>query len=120
MTGELVKKPGRPPGEKDADGKPFRVRDYPTLLISIRPDVRGRLKAMSHALRKPAWRIVEEGINLYFNAMAPNEQRTVKRAAKWIASGGTLRDLEGERVRGNATRQPRSKRKLPARVGKTQ
>lgn len=77
-----AKKVGRPPEGVDAHGKPMRIRDYPKLLITIRPEMHARLKAMAVTLEKPAWKIVEEATNLYFEGLSAKDQRTIQRVAR--------------------------------------
>lgn len=56
---------GRKPeglGKKD---EPRRIRDYPKLLVTIRPTIRAKLKGMAAQEKRPMWKIVEDAITQY-------------------------------------------------------
>jgi hypothetical protein len=79
---------GRPPEGSGEKGEPERVRDYPKLLVTIRPAVRSKLRAMASIESRPAWRIVEDSLALYFEHLPINRRREVqalvRRQAAWF------------------------------------
>lgn len=75
-------KMGRPPAGATPDGKPEKTSEYPKLTVSIRPSTKARLDAATALEKKPAWRIVEDGIMLYVDKMAPEDRRMVESIAK--------------------------------------
>ena len=60
---------GRPPEGSGKKGEPERIRDYPKLLVTVRPAVRNRLKAMATVEGRAAWQIVEDALALYFEQL---------------------------------------------------
>jgi hypothetical protein len=76
------KRAGRPPTGLGKKGEPSRIRDYPTLRVTVRPTTKSRLFAISEHEERPAWRVVEDGVNLYFDRMAPKDRRAVEALAK--------------------------------------
>jgi hypothetical protein len=48
---------------KKSEGK--RIRDYPLLAVTIRPEVRDQLNARAAEEGRPSWKIVEDAILLY-------------------------------------------------------
>ncbi len=69
---------GRPPAGVGKDGKPEKTSTYPKLTISIHPSTRAALEAISAVEGKPAWRIVDRGIGLYLEGMAPEDRKAVE------------------------------------------
>jgi hypothetical protein len=80
MNEEPKKRMGRPPEGTGKKGEPERIRDYPKLLVTIRPVVRSKLKAIASAESRPAWQIVEDAVALYFDQL-PDEKRRAVHAA---------------------------------------
>ena len=72
-----TKRMGRPPEGLGKKGEPERIRDYPKLLVTIRPGVRTKLKAMASIEGRPAWQIVEESLSRYFEALPADVRRSV-------------------------------------------
>ncbi len=72
------KRMGRPPAGGGKDGEPERVSDFPKLTITIRPITRARLNAASTVESRPAWQIVDEGVNLYIAALPPKDRKMVE------------------------------------------
>lgn len=77
MRSKTDTKVGRPPAGAGADGKPEKTSLYPKLTVSIRQATKARLDAVTAIEKKPAWRIVEEGITLYVGEMPPEDRRMV-------------------------------------------
>jgi len=82
MSEESTKRMGRPPEGLGKKGEPERIRDYPKLLVTIRPAVRSRLKAMSSVEDRPAWQIVEDSLAMYFDHLPPDRRRAVQSATR--------------------------------------
>jgi hypothetical protein len=78
----LKKRAGRPPEGLGKKGEPDKIRDYPKILITVRPAMKARLKAIAEHEERPAWKIVDDGINLYFDRMKPKDRRAVESSAK--------------------------------------
>ena len=78
MTDETSKRMGRPPEGSGKKGEPERIRDYPKLLVTIRPMVRSKLKAIAAIESRPAWQIVEDAIALYFEQLSQEHRRSVQ------------------------------------------
>jgi hypothetical protein len=73
---------GRPPQGSGKKGEPERIRDYPKLLVTIRPAVRNRLRAMASVENRPAWQIVEDALELYFAQLPAENRRAVQTVAR--------------------------------------
>jgi hypothetical protein len=82
---ETEKRIGRPPEGLGKKGEPDRIRDYPKLFVTIRPAARSRLKAMSTVERRPAWRIVEDALAMYFDQLPSERRRAVEAAVRRAA-----------------------------------
>jgi hypothetical protein len=82
MAEEMSKRIGRPPEGSGKKGEPQRIRDYPKLLVTIRPAVRTRLKAMASVESRPAWQIVEDALAMYFERLPAGKRRAVQSAAR--------------------------------------
>ncbi len=82
MTEEASKRMGRPPEGSGKKGEPDRIRDYPKLLVTIRPAVRSQLKAMAAVEQRPAWQIVEDALSVYFEQLPAVRRRAVQAAAR--------------------------------------
>ena len=87
MSEETNKRMGRPPEGSGKKGEPERIRDYPKLLVTIRPAVRTRLKAMASLESRPAWQIVEEALALYFDHLPPERRRSIQAAMRRESRG---------------------------------
>jgi hypothetical protein len=81
MSEESTKRIGRPPEGSGTKGEPERIRDYPKLLVTIRPAVRKRLRAMASVESRPAWQIVEDALELYFAKLPAESKRAIQTAA---------------------------------------
>jgi hypothetical protein len=79
MPEKPSKRMGRPPEGSGKKGEPERIRDYPKLLVTIRPAVRSRLKAMASVESRPAWQIVEDALAMYFDQLPPDRRRETQR-----------------------------------------
>ena len=77
-----TKRMGRPPEGLGKKGEPERIRDYPKLLVTIRPGVRTKLKAMASPEGRPAWQIVEDALALYFQRLPASSRRAVGTAVR--------------------------------------
>ena len=73
---------GRPPAGIAPDGKPEKTSEYPKLTVSIRPATKARLDAVTALEKKPAWRVVEDGITLYVDKLPPEDRRMVDAIAR--------------------------------------
>ena len=82
MREESKKRMGRPPEGAGKKGEPERIRDYPKLLVTIRPAVRTRLKAIASAEARPAWQIFEDAVALYFDQLPDDKRRAVQAAIR--------------------------------------
>ncbi len=82
MSEEAHKRMGRPPEGSGRRGEPERIRDYPKLLVTIRPAVRARLKAIAVSENRPAWQVVEDAINVYFAQLPPDRRRSAQTAMR--------------------------------------
>ena len=82
MRSKTAPKMGRPPAATAADGKPEKTSLYPKLTISIRPTTKAKLDAVSAIEKKPAWKIVEDGIGLYVDGMPAEDRRMVDAIAR--------------------------------------
>lgn len=81
MSEETHKRMGRPPEGSGKKGEPERIRDYPKLLVTIRPSVREKLKAIAAIEARPAWQVVEDALGVYFAQLSANQRRAVRTAA---------------------------------------
>jgi hypothetical protein len=78
MSKAAHKRMGRPPEGSGKKGEPERIRDYPVLLITIRPTMKRKLKAISSAEDRPVWQIVEDAVELYFGQLAVGLRRAIQ------------------------------------------
>ena len=69
---------GRPPEGSGKKGEPERIRDYPKLLVTIRPAVRTKLRAIASVEDRPAWQIVEDALSIYFDQLDAGKRRAVQ------------------------------------------
>jgi predicted RNA-binding protein Jag len=82
MRSKATPKIGRPPAGAAPDGKPEKTSEYPKLTVSIRPATKARLDAVTALEKKPAWRVVEDGITLYVGGMPAEDRRMVDAIAR--------------------------------------
>ena len=68
---------GRKPQGLVSQGEPRRIRDYPTLLVTIRPSIKAALDRIARREERPKWKIVEDAIRLY-QEVGPNKRRRSK------------------------------------------
>jgi len=78
------KRMGRPPGGKGSHGEPERIRDYPKLALTIRPATKAKLDAVAVIEGRPAWRVVEDGIDAYIGNMPPEDRKAVQAVVERI------------------------------------
>lgn len=76
--GKTLGRMGRPPAGMAKDGTPERTSSYGKLTVSIHPSTRAMLEAISAVEGKPAWRIVDRGITMYAESMAPEDRKAVE------------------------------------------
>ena len=77
---------GRPPTGLGKAGEPAKISDYPRLSLTVRPITKAKLEAVTTLERRPAWKVVEDSINLYVERMPPEDRRTVDALAKRSAA----------------------------------
>lgn len=70
-------KRGRRPSDVNADGKPEKTSEYPKLTVSMRPEVKARLDAVSMLMKLPAWKIVEAALDCYVETVPPEDRRLI-------------------------------------------
>jgi len=75
---------GRPPAGKGAEGEPERIRDYPKLALTIRPTTKAKLDAVAVIESRPAWKVVEDGIDAYIGNLAPEDRKAVQAVVERI------------------------------------
>jgi len=68
---------GRPPAGKGSEGEPERIRDYPKLALTIRPTTKAKLDAVAVIEGRPAWKVVEDGIDAYIGNLAAEDRKAV-------------------------------------------
>jgi hypothetical protein len=79
--GHGQRKRGRPRGgEKPGD----RVRDYPTLTVRFPPDERNYLDAVRDTVHHPLWRVIQESVRLYVDALGPKWKEAIQRRFKQL------------------------------------
>jgi hypothetical protein len=66
---------GRKPEGLGRQGEPKKIRDYPKLLVTIRPSVKTKLKRISARENLPMWKIIEAAIQLYEQTKAKKQRR---------------------------------------------
>ena len=82
MGREATQRMGRPPSGAGKHGEPEKIRDYPRLSLTARPSVKAKLQAVATLQQRPAWKVVEDSIELYIDHMAPKDRRMVEAIAK--------------------------------------
>ena len=78
------KRVGRPPS--GAQGE--LVSHYPKLTISMAPETKAQLSALTTLTNKPAWRIVEEALRLYIEQMEGEDRHVLDVLAKRVRARG--------------------------------
>ena len=86
---QLSKKRGRPPSGLGKNGEPARIRDYPRLRVTVRPATKDRLVAVALHESRPTWKVVEDGINLYFAKMAKADRLAADALARRLRRKAT-------------------------------
>jgi hypothetical protein len=66
---------GRPPQGLGKKGEPARIRDYPRVLVTMRPATQARLKALAKHQDRAEWRIIDEALLLYFDEVSNSPAR---------------------------------------------
>ena len=79
---KLTKRRGRPPEGLAENGEPARIRDYPRLLFTMRPETRSRLKAIAGHEDRAEWKIVEDAIGGYFDRLPSKDRRAIEALEK--------------------------------------
>jgi hypothetical protein len=83
---------GRPAAGVVVDGSAERVSDYPKLTVSMRPETKVKLEAYSTLVREPAWRVVDEALRLFLDAIPAEDKFAVEGMAKRMQTrAGTVR-----------------------------
>ena len=67
---------GRKPQGLGKGGEPKKIRDYPKLLVTIRPSVKKKLRRIAARENLPMWKIVEAAIQLYEQAQGKKQRRS--------------------------------------------
>lgn len=70
---------GRKPQGLGKRGEPKRIRDYPTLLVTIRPSVKAILNRISAREDRPKWKIIDDAIRLYQETTGKKRRRASSR-----------------------------------------
>ena len=83
MSEPTKKRVGRPSEGSGKKGEPERIRDYPKTLVTIRPTVLARLKAIAVVENRAAWQVVEDALAAYFEQMPPEVRRAVRAAIRF-------------------------------------
>jgi hypothetical protein len=81
-----TKRRGRPPEGLGQKGEPERIRDYPRQLFTLRPATKLRLRVTSEHESRAEWRIVEDGLALYWAQLPPKVRRAIEADVKKPAS----------------------------------
>ena len=70
-----------------------KVSKLPKLTVSMKPETKARLEAYSTLAREPAWRIVDDALRKYLEAIPAEDKWAVEGMAKRIdaRSGGRVR-----------------------------
>jgi hypothetical protein len=82
MSQESRKRMGRPPEGAGRRGEPEKIRDYPRLLITIRPSVKAHLRAIAEHENRPVWKVVEAAIQFYGGQLPLNDRRAIEVVAR--------------------------------------
>ncbi len=56
---------GRKPQGLGKGDEPKKIRDYPTLLVTIRPSMKAKPKRMAAQEKRPLWKVIDAAIELY-------------------------------------------------------
>jgi hypothetical protein len=68
---------GRPAQGSIKDDGQERIRDYPKLAITVRPDTRAKLNAVAAVEQRSSWKIVDDAINQYVSRLSPSDRKMV-------------------------------------------
>ena len=66
---------GRKPQGLGKGGEPKKIRDYPKLLVTIRPAVKAKLKRMAARENRPMWKLIDDAIELYEQTRYKKQRR---------------------------------------------
>jgi hypothetical protein len=66
---------GRKPQGLGKGREPKRIRDYPKLLVTIRPSVKAKLKRIAARENRPMWKVIDAAIQLYEQAHYRKQRR---------------------------------------------
>jgi len=72
----------RPPSGLGKAGERDKISDYPRLSMTVRPITKAKLEAATTLERRPAWKIVDDGINLYVHQIPLEDRRMVETLGK--------------------------------------
>ena len=86
------KRLGRPPAGSGKKGEPDRIKDYPRLSLTVRPAVKAKLDVVAALERRPTWKVVEDGIELYIAQMNPTHRRAVEAVGQATATSTASAD----------------------------
>ncbi len=67
---------GRKPQGLGKGLEPKKIRDYPKLLVTIRPSAKIKLKRMAARENRPMWKVVDDAIKLYEQAHHKKQRRS--------------------------------------------
>jgi hypothetical protein len=70
---------GRKPQGLGRQGEPKRIRDYPKLLVTVRPRIKAILDRVAIQEDRPKWKIVEDAIKLYEQSTGQKRRPASKR-----------------------------------------
>jgi hypothetical protein len=76
MITTFEKRRGRPPEGRVAKGEPERIRDFPRVLVSMRPVTRSGLRIISQHENRAEWRVIDEALTLYFSELVNSAKAT--------------------------------------------
>ena len=63
---------------------------YPTITLTMRPEIRVRLEAMATLLQTPAWRVVDSALSQYLFHMSEAEKTAVENFALQTMARGSV------------------------------
>jgi hypothetical protein len=66
---------GRKPEGLGTKGEPKRIRDYPKLLVTIRPSMKARLRRIASRENRPMWKVIDDAVQLYEQTHAKKQRR---------------------------------------------
>jgi predicted DNA-binding protein len=86
-----TKKPSRPRGRRPVGLHGEKVSEYPQVMIRLPHQTKTTLDALSGLTGTPIWRLVDQAVDVYVNALPEGERKLLSGVRLRRASAGNAR-----------------------------